>query len=250
MSIQETWFDKDRSETSSNRRPEKTFNGIKVENQALGLDVYKNVFSADQIKRYIDSLENNLKPDSRYFWNEARVTNSETPIKKARDCVDFKMNYASLGGSQNQENAELWQTYDEIYNALKSCVDDYCRYWGINVTYYEVFNFVKYEGEGKEFKIHADDGPAYKAAVSAVIYLNDDYEGGEIAFPRMDNLVIKPSLGDIAIFPSNYIYEHASLPIKSGTKYCVVIMMDLNDLAHKHNQMPEKSSAFATGSGY
>jgi len=250
MSIQDTWFEKDRSETSSNRMPDKVFNGIRVENKALGLDIYKNVFSANQIKKYIDSLENNLKPGSKYFWNEARVTNSETPIKKARDCVDFKMNYSALGGSQNQENAELWQTYDEIYKALKSCVDDYCRYWGINVTYYEVFNFVKYEGEGKEFKIHADDGPAYKAAVSAVIYLNDDYEGGEIAFPRMDNLVIKPGLGDIAIFPSNYIYEHASLPIKSGTKYCVVIMMDLNDLAHKHNQMPEKTSAFTTGARY
>jgi predicted 2-oxoglutarate/Fe(II)-dependent dioxygenase YbiX len=139
----------------------------------------------------------------------------------------------SLGGTRNDSNAELWDTYDEIYKLLKSCVDDYCRYWGINVTYYEIFNFVKYEGEGKEFKIHADDGPAYKAAVSAVIYLNDDYEGGEIYFPRMDGKIIKPDAGDIAIFPSNYVMEHASLPIKSGTKYCVVIMMDLNDLAHR-----------------
>jgi hypothetical protein len=234
--MEDTWFDKDRSETSSKRMPDKIFNGIKVENKALGLDLYKNVFKKDQINKYILSLENNLKAGSKYFWNEARVTNSETPIKKARDCVDFKMNYVSLGGIQNQENYELWRTYDEIYNALKSCVDDYCRYWGINVTYYEVFNFVKYEGEGKEFKVHADDGPAYKAAVSAVIYLNEDYEGGEIAFPRMDNLIIKPSLGDIAIFPSNYIYEHASLPIKSGIKYCVVVMMDLNDLAHQNNK--------------
>jgi hypothetical protein len=250
MSIQDTWFDKDRSETSSNRRPDKTFNGITVKNEALGLDVYKNVFTSSQIQKYINALENNLKPDTEFFWNEARVTNSETPIKKARDCVDFKMNYASLGGAQNQKNAELWETYDEIYKALKSCVDDYCRYWGINVTYYEVFNFVKYEGEGKEFKIHADDGPAYKAAVSAVIYLNNDYEGGEIAFPRMDNLVIKPDLGDIAIFPSNYIYEHASLPIRSGTKYCVVIMMDLNDLAHQNNRMQGSPSAFGKESGY
>jgi hypothetical protein len=250
MSIQDAWFDKDRSETSSNRRPDKTFNGITVKNEALGLDVYKNVFTDSQIQKYINALENNLKPDTEFFWNEARVTNSETPIKKARDCVDFKMNYASLGGAQNQKNAELWEAYDEIYKALKSCVDDYCRYWGINVTYYEVFNFVKYEGEGKEFKVHADDGPAYKAAVSAVIYLNDDYEGGEIAFPRMDSLVIKPDLGDIAIFPSNYIYEHASLPIRSGTKYCVVVMMDLNDLAHQNNRMQGSPSAFGKESGY
>jgi hypothetical protein len=31
------------------------------------------------------------------------------------------------------------------------------------------------------------------------------------------------------------MYEHASLPMKSGTKYCVVVMMDINNLAHKDN---------------
>jgi len=232
--MEDTWFDKDRSETSSNRRPDKHFNNILVKNEALGLDIYKNVFTKEEIADYINTLESELSPEGTYFWNEARVTNSETPIKKARDCVDFKINQAALGGIRNESNSKLWDMYTDIYNKLKSCVDDYARYWGINVTYYEVFNFVKYEGEGKEFKIHADDGPMYKAAVSAVIYLNDDYEGGEIAFPRMDGKVIKPDFGDIAIFPSNYIYEHASLPIKSGVKYCVVIMMDLNDLAHKN----------------
>jgi hypothetical protein len=231
--IQDDWFDKDRSETSSNRKADVMFGDIKVTNEGLGLDLYNNALDQTRINWYIDTLEKNLKEGTKFHWNEARVTNSDQPIKKARDCVDFKMNYSTLGGKQNEENAELWQVYDEIYKKLKSCIDHYCRYWGINVTYYEVFNFVKYEGEGKEFKIHADDGPMYKAAVSAVIYLNDNYEGGEIYYPRIDNKVIKPKTGDIAIFPSNYIYEHASLPIKSGTKYCVVVMMDLNDMAHQ-----------------
>lgn len=235
QSLQDDWFNKDRSETSSNRMPDRVFNGINVTNEALGLNVYKSAIEYNKSINYIKDLENSLKQGTKYSWSEARVTNSDRPVKKARDCVDFKMNYASLGGIKNQENEVLWNVYDEIYKTLKSCVDDYCRYWGINVTYYEVFNFVKYEGEGKEFKIHADDGPMYKAAVSAVIYLNDDYEGGEIFFPRMDGKVIKPSAGDIVIFPSNYIMEHASLPIKEGTKYCVVIMMDLNDLAHQNH---------------
>ena len=57
MNIQDTWFEKDRSETSSNRRPDKTFNNILVKNEALGLDLYKNVFTDNQIKKYIKWVE-------------------------------------------------------------------------------------------------------------------------------------------------------------------------------------------------
>ena len=227
------WFTKDRSETSSNRVDSKLLNNsVLVENLALGVNVYKNVFSLEDSKRYIDTLELNLNNNKKYNWSEAQVTNSPTPIKKARDCVDFKYKQENLG-PRNEHNSELIDLHQEIYEKLKYCVDDYAAYWGINVIYYEAFNFVKYEGEGSHFNIHADHGPAYNCTVSAVIYINDDYEGGELKFPRLDNLVYKPRIGDIVLCPSNYIYEHASLPIKSGTKYCVVVMTDINELGHK-----------------
>jgi hypothetical protein len=227
------WFTKDRSETSSNRLGVKSLKeNILVENLALGVNVYKNIFSLEDSKRYIDTLESNLNNDKKYNWSEAQVTNSATPIKKARDCVDFKYKQENLG-PRDQDNAELLDLHQEIYEKLKYCIDDYAAYWGINVIYYEAFNFVKYEGEGSHFNVHADHGPAYNCTVSAVIYINDDYEGGELKFPRLDNLVYKPKVGDIVLCPSNYIYEHASLPMKSGTKYCVVVMTDINKLGHK-----------------
>ena len=226
------WFTKDRSETASNRVAARQVNeSVLVENLGLGLNVYRNVFSLEDSKRYIDTLESNLSGNNKYKWSEAQVTNSKTPIKKARDCVDFKYKQENLG-PRNEENAELIDLHQEIYEKLKYCVDDYAKSWGINVVYYEAFNFVKYEGAGTHFNIHADHGPAYNCTVSAVIYINDDYEGGDLKFPRLDNLVYKPRVGDIAVFPSNYIYEHASLPIESGTKYCVVIMTDINKIGH------------------
>ena len=122
--------------------------------------------------------------------------------------------------------------HQDLYSIVKSCVDDYANYWGINVVYYEAFNFVKYNGPGQQFKIHADHGPAYNTTVSVVVYLNDNYKGGELYFPRLDKLVYKPKVGDIAIFPSNYIYEHASCDMIEGIKYSVVIMTDINTLGH------------------
>lgn len=227
------WFNKDRSETASNRMPVRSAgNKITVSNPGLGLNIYHDVFSKEDALRYINTLEKNLSGNGKYKWSEAQVTNSTTPIKKARDCVDFKYKQENLG-PRNEFNAELIDLHEEIYQKLKYCIDDYARYWGINVTYYEAFNFVKYEGEGKHFRIHADDGPHYSCRVSAVIYINDDYEGGDIQFPRLDNYTYKPKAGDIAVFPSNFVYEHASLEMKGGVKYCVVVMTDLSDRAHK-----------------
>jgi hypothetical protein len=235
---QNPWFTKDRSESASKRMPDKFFNQIRVSNPGLGLNVYHNAISKENCEKYLNVLENNLNGQTRYKWNEAQVTNSDKPIKYARNCSDFKYSSKVLG-PRTDENGSLIDMYDEIFNVLKSCVDDYAYYWGINVVYYESFNFVKYEGPGQQFRIHADHGPAYNTTVSAVIYLNDDYEGGEIYFPRLDNLTYKPKFGDIVIFPSNYIYEHASLDMISGTKYCVVVMTDINELGHK-NIYPER----------
>lgn len=227
------WFTKDRSETASKRIADRVLpNGVSVKNLGLGLHIYENTFSLDDANRYINTLESNLSdPSKKYKWSDAIVTNSPKPIKRARDCLDFRYKQENLG-PRDEHNAELLDLHEEIYQKLKYCVDDYAKYWGIHVVYYEAFNFVKYEGEGTHFNIHADAGPAYNCTVSAVIYINDDYEGGDLNFPRLDDLVYKPKVGDIALFPSNYIYEHASLPMKSGTKYCVVIMTDINELSH------------------
>lgn len=231
---QSEWFNKDRSESASNRMDKKFFGNIPVTNPGLGLNIYEGAINKKDGEKYIDILESTLNGQTPYKWSEAQVTNSDKPIKVARNCSDFRYKPKFLG-PKNEFNEKLISMHEEIYNVLKSCVDDYARYWGISVNYYEAFNFVKYEGAGQQFRIHADHGPAYACTVSAVIYLNDNYEGGEIYFPRLDKLTYKPKAGDIAIFPSNYIYEHASLDMISGTKYCVVIMMDLNDNAHREH---------------
>jgi len=117
--------------------------------------------------------------------------------------------------------------HESVFRSIYQCSQDYGAYWGVGVNYFEVFNFVKYESPGHHFNIHADHGPAYVTTVSIVAYLNDNYEGGELYFPRFD-LTIKPNQGDVVMFPSTFIYEHASKPMISGTKYSVVVMTDYN----------------------
>lgn len=86
------------------------------------------------------------------------------------------------------------------------------------------FQLLRY-GEGQHFHVHCD--MIYGHAVlefrrlSMVFYLNDDYEGGELVFPRQ-KLTLKPRAGSLVLFPPSWDYPHASLDVKSGVKYCVV----------------------------
>lgn len=225
------WFTKDRSETASHRMVERVVPhnpNISVINPALGINVYRGAITKEQGEKYIEILERKLGGSGRYRWNGARVTSSEEVTLSARNALDFKISSNNLG-PRTAENAELYDMHEEIFQALRQCIDDYGPYWGVDIRSYESFNFVKYDGPGTHFKIHADHGPTYVCTISAVIYLNDNYEGGEIWFPRFDNLIIKPKPGDIVVFPSTFIYEHASQDMISGTKYSVVIMTDYND---------------------
>lgn len=54
------------------------------------------------------------------------------------------------------------------------------------------------------------DGPERIAkpdiTIGALVYLNDDYGGGEIYFSEYD-ILIKPKYGDLVIFPCHFLHE-------------------------------------------
>lgn len=237
------WFTKDRSETASNRSADRTFGPITVTNPALGINVYSGAISKEEGKRYIDTLESKLNGQTKYRWQGARVTSSDEVALFARNALDFKISSSNLG-PRSAENVELYDVHERIFQAIRQCVDDYGRSWGVGISSYESFNFVKYDGPGTHFKVHADHGPTYVCTISVVVYLNDDYEGGEIHFPRFDKLTIKPKAGDIVVFPSTFIYEHASQDMVSGVKYAVVVMTDYNDRAGVNHRVSPTIQAY------
>lgn len=221
------WFTKDRSETSHNRMADRMLGPMTVINPALGINVYRNAIPIADCNRYIETLENNLNGQTQFAWGGAKVTNSSDVDSYARNAQDFKISSNNLG-PRTPETSALYDMHENIFQRLRMCIDDYGAYWGVGIRAYEAFNFVKYEGAGTQFRVHADHGPTYVATISAVIYLNDDYEGGELWFPRF-GVDLKPKQGDIAIFPSTFIYEHASKEMIDGTKYAVVVMTDYHD---------------------
>lgn len=84
----------------------------------------------------------------------------------------------------------------------------------------ENWRCLKYDKKDN-YKAHADDGPGYYRRISVLIYLNDDYKGGELYFPYQD-ITLKPNAGDIVFFPSTFTHVHQAMPVKKGTKYVLV----------------------------
>jgi hypothetical protein len=56
---------------------------------------------------------------------------------------------------------------------------------------------------------------------SGVMYLNEGYTGGTLAFPNY-NLRLHPKPGMLACFPSNHKFIHYAEEVKSGLRYAMV----------------------------
>jgi len=65
---------------------------------------------------------------------------------------------------------------------------------------------------------HPRDQLATRNTLTALVYFNDDFTGGEHYFNYLD-ITYKPNKGDILMFPSNFIAAHEIKPITSGSRY-------------------------------
>jgi hypothetical protein len=54
--------------------------------------------------------------------------------------------------------------------------------------------------------------------VGCIMYLNDEYSGGEIYFPAYE-IEIKPKPGDLIFFPGSHLYMHGVKELASGNRY-------------------------------
>lgn len=205
-----------------------------------GIIVYRDVFKKEW--NVIDRLENSLGiSESKYKWNTSQTGYANSDLLY-RDSYDFKIKnlgsgYLSLGNNtfttetKGEAEKELEAIYNQCFEAQLAPVEDYRAMFGIApLKYWEAFNFVKYN-PGQHFQVHSDHGYSYISTLSSVGYLNDDYEGGELFFDKF-GLNIKPKAGDLYLFPSAYIYSHAAMPVRSGTKYAIVTMLDYLEAPH------------------
>jgi hypothetical protein len=75
--------------------------------------------------------------------------------------------------------------------------------------------------EGVSLSYHVDSLSNPLVVFANVIYLNDDFTGGELHFPTID-VTYRPKTGALIVFPSADEYLHGVLPVGAGpTRYAL-----------------------------
>jgi Rps23 Pro-64 3,4-dihydroxylase Tpa1-like proline 4-hydroxylase len=158
------------------------------------------------------------------------LLSAETGISKWADWTAYQSTYAF--GKQKMIREHFFNKNHEAYNecryiekeitdAIMFASKDYeSMHLGLDIGMLCPMSISKYfvgSQMGKHTDTHDDDEGK---TISVVLYLNDDYTGGEIEFEDQ-GLLIKPTAGSIMVFPSRKPYFHASKPVLSGEKYIV-----------------------------
>ena len=88
---------------------------------------------------------------------------------------------------------------------------------------------IQRKSTGQFYDWHADTTGSPHRRLSAVLYLNDDFTGGETEF-ALQKVKIKPETGKLVLFPPYWTHTHWSRPVETGTKYIAATWMAAQDV--------------------
>ena len=166
------------------------------EELAPGIFLYRNVL--DKYHEIVQVLEDaNLS--GVISWSPAQVKSSED-VKVDTDTrdtlvigIDY-MFFKKRGAKNTPAGAILSQLSESLHNSLSKCEEDYKIFHNLATSKHDNYSVLKY-GEGQKFTNHIDDHKDYPRRMSTVLYLNHNYSGGEIVFPRF-GITYKPKANE------------------------------------------------------
>ncbi len=184
----------------------------------IGPDIWaiEDFLSKEEVAQLIELAESKTQEDWEFQYNfdiEQHASQGgkfkkgdpefEEAIKKKNVFWDDKMLAISFPALRRELTKRTLDAFDNQYR-----INEIAR--------------IQRQYPGTELKVHHDQGYDMTLLRAVIIYLNDDYEGGEVGFPT-HNLLIKPKVGDFNVFPGNMHYAHEVKKVLSGTRYTLPI---------------------------
>ena len=136
------------------------------------------------------------------------------------------------------------QVNDLMYNIVKQVINPFYQF---EIDKSEIPQLLCYS-VGGHYKPHIDGEGIWTAPdqtqlwrktvdrdLSMVLYLNDDFEGGDFVFPDL-HIRIRPEPGLLVCFPSNRYYRHGVEPVTKGNRYSMVAWMTVKGFESMETQ--------------
>lgn len=187
----------------------------------LGLMLVEDVFSnGEEIINVLESYDQeSIKDNHGSIWTPWQDKGMDPFCYQKRliqkDNLDINNKYYEHEKFLSNQVTEI------VNKGLEPYFDEYPFARG-NLKGREEPNILKYVKDG-HLPPHQDHGVSSRA-LSVLVYLNDNYEGGEISFP-ISNVTLKPKAGSVMLFPSNFLYIHTIANMKSGVRYAIPAWM-------------------------
>jgi hypothetical protein len=173
---------------------------------------HDNFLNQDEVRFFLDTLVNTDKwePSSIEFWND-RVIN----IRTAK--THFGQEFADKLTEISERTKEFIKSNYSLEKNIEPDIVTMCRWF-----------------PGMSQPPHADDMTNTKVKglehriFGAIVYLNDDYEGGKTFYPDYD-IEITPESGKLAVHPGDTNHMHGVTEITGNVRYTIASFWKYKD---------------------
>lgn len=139
----------------------------------------------------------------------------------AQKIIDLMNRLKSENKLMSERKDNTYRLYNSDDEIVKEFVKKYSSKFINGQNLYVSEQLVAFYEEGAFMSHHVDVGDDSEV-ISTVIYLNDDYTGGELSFPEINGgYTYKPEKYELVYFPTPYL--HGVNPVKSGKRYIITI---------------------------
>jgi len=165
--------------------------------------VYKNFLSKEECDYIYGLLESSEKESWGKMWGD--VDESISP-KISPEMIVSELIISRLSDLSNKYEVKQNRLFTKMVKGNS---------WGEhsdNAMYQEIRKKSNLLKDGDDFKI------IHNTAYGVVVYINDNYKGGEIFYSKQ-NIVYKPKAGDLVIHSSEEKCEHGVKVMIEGSRY-------------------------------
>jgi len=202
----------------------------------VGLFMFPNYLDAATVKDILDYVKK--CPDEPMNVIDSKSTVENLSISNNPQRVTGRVD---LGNKRQQITDIMRNTFIDL---AKRCFD-------VELDWFEAPDIMRYRSGGF-YKGHADSenydkqSASWKKIIdrdlSLLIYLNDDFEGGELSFYTL-RYQVWPRPGTAVMFPSDHRFVHQAETVNRGERYAIVSWASVKGM-EKVAPQPPKNAIF------